>query len=170
MLKKIEKAINQLNEMIAFLSSILVWVLVAIMVTLVVMRYLLGIGSVALQESVIYIHAFILLMGAGYTLRRDAHVRVDVLYRFFDLRKKAWVNCFGAIFLLMPFTFSLLYFSWEYVAVAWSKKEASAEAGGLPYLYLLKSLLVMFPCLLLLSGVAQTLSCVKVIVAQKNAK
>jgi TRAP-type mannitol/chloroaromatic compound transport system permease small subunit len=119
----------------------------------VVLRYGFDSGSIALQESVTYMHATLFMLGAAYTLQRDGHVRVDIFYRRFSRRGRAWVDLLGTLGLLIPVALFILASSWGYVAESWAVHEGSREAGGLPYVYLLKTLMVVMPLLLLLQGV-----------------
>jgi len=121
------------------------------------LRYGLGIGSIALQESVLYMHAMVFMLGAAYTFKDDEHVRVDVLYRDFSPRKKAWVNILGGLFFLLPFCAYTAYMSIDYVAASWRVLETSQEPGGLPFVYLLKTLIPIMMALLIIQGIADIL-------------
>jgi TRAP-type mannitol/chloroaromatic compound transport system permease small subunit len=120
----------------------------------VVLRYGFDAGSIALQESVTYMHAMLFMLGAAYTLQLNGHVRVDIFYQRFGPRGRAWVDLLGTLFLLIPVCLYILTSSWGYVTESWAVNEGSREAGGLPYVYWLKTLLVAMPLLLLLQGVA----------------
>jgi TRAP-type mannitol/chloroaromatic compound transport system permease small subunit len=117
-----------------------------------VLRYGFDSGSIALQESVTYMHAMLFMLGAAYTLRQNGHVRVDIFYQRFSRRGRAWVDLLGTLVLLIPVCLFILSSSFDYVADAWSVKEGSREAGGLPYVYWLKSVILLMPLLLLLQG------------------
>jgi TRAP-type mannitol/chloroaromatic compound transport system permease small subunit len=123
-------------------------------VAVVVMRYAFGQGLIWLQESVNWMHAAVFMLGAAYTLKADEHVRVDVFYREFGERGRAVVNLAGTLLLLLPLCAYLVVESWEYVEVSWRIGERSREAGGLPMLYLLKSLIPLMAVLLALQGIA----------------
>jgi len=129
----------------------------------VVMRYLFNVGNIAVQESVIYMHSFVFLLGAAYTLKHDGHVRVDIFYRPLSERGKAWINLFGTLLLLLPVSIFILVISWEYVATSWSQMEGSQEAGGIPYRYVLKSTLIVMPCMMILQGIADFGRCLLVL-------
>lgn len=131
--------------------------------TVVVLRYLFNVGSVVLQELLVYLHSLIFLMGAAYTLKQDGHVRVDIFYRPMSLRKKAWVNLLGTLFLLIPCCIFIFYISWEYVASSWSYFEGSREAGGIDAVFALKSLLLLMPLTVLLQGMAQAMQSLLII-------
>lgn len=123
----------------------------------VVLRYGFDEGSIALQESVTYMHAMLFMLGAAFTLQQNGHVRVDIFYQRFSPRGRAWVDLLGTLVLLIPVCLFILTASWDYVSDSWAVNEGSREAGGLPYVYWLKTLLVVMPVLLLLQGVVWVL-------------
>jgi len=123
----------------------------------VVLRYGFGLGFIALQESVTYLHATVFLLGAAYTFADDEQVRVDIFYRNFNLRQKAWVNAVGGIVFLLPLSLFLLVISWQFVADSWTIREGSGDAGGIEAVYLLKSLLPLSALALAIQGLADTL-------------
>ncbi|MEL6189224.1 MAG: TRAP transporter small permease subunit, partial [Myxococcota bacterium] len=125
----------------------------------VVLRYGLGVGSVALQETVAYMHASLFMIGASYALLHDAHVRVDVLYRGWSRRAQARVDLLGTLFLLVPFCVFAVVISAQYVAASWRLLEGSPEAGGLPGVFLVKTLIPVMAVLLLISGLARLGRC-----------
>ena len=118
----------------------------------VALRYAMGTGAIALQESVIYMHAIALSGGLAYTLQHDAHVRVDLLYARLGERGKAWVNLCGHLFLLLPTCICIALVSLPYAVRSWSILEGSPEVGGVPAVFLLKSLLPASAALLALQG------------------
>lgn len=123
----------------------------------VVLRYGFNIGSQALQESVNYLHAAVFMLGAAYTLQCDAHVRVDIFYRRWPPRTRAWVDCIGSIVLLAPMCVFIFWVSLSYVSNSWAIRESSADPGGLAAVFLLKSLILVLPATLLLQGLAEIL-------------
>lgn len=134
--------------------SLLTVVMVAATAVIVVLRYFFGVGWIWLQETVTWMHAAVFMLAAAYTLAREDHVRVDVFYREMSPRARAGVDLVGTLVLLLPFCAFLAWTSWDYVAASWRVAEGSRESGGLPALYLLKSVLVATPVLLALQGVA----------------
>jgi TRAP-type mannitol/chloroaromatic compound transport system permease small subunit len=123
----------------------------------VVLRYAFGLGSIRLQESVFYAHAGLFMLAAAWTLRTDGHVRVDVFYREAKPRTRAIIDLLGALLFLAPFVAVLLALSVPYVARSWTILEGSRETSGLPFVYLLKTLIPAFAFLLGLQGVAQAI-------------
>lgn len=154
-MQTLSRAIDTFHARICYFVSLLTIVMTALTFLIVVLRYGFDLGWVAMQESVIYLHAAIFMLGAAFTLKSDGHVRVDVFYRRMDERKKAWVNLLGGIFLLLPVCIFIVAMSWEYVARSWQMNEASQAAGGLPALYLLKSFILLFAVTLLLQGLSE---------------
>jgi TRAP-type mannitol/chloroaromatic compound transport system permease small subunit len=124
---------------------------------IVVLRYGFNLGWIAMQESVMYMHAIVFLLGAAHTLRVNEHVRVDIFYRRFSQRTKAWVDIFGVLLLLMPVNFFILWMSWDYVISSWDLLERSPEAGGLPLVFALKTLILFFTLTMNLQGLAELL-------------
>ncbi|HEV2957871.1 MAG TPA: TRAP transporter small permease subunit [Xanthobacteraceae bacterium] len=124
---------------------------------LVLMRYVLGVGSIWLQESVLYAHGALFMLAAAWTLAADGHVRVDIFYADASPRTKAAVDLFGALLLLLPFALTLLILAWGYAGRSWAILESSRETSGLPAVFLLKSLIPLFAALLALQGFAQAL-------------
>ena len=130
-------------------------VMVILMIVIIVARYFLGIGLTGIQELVMYIHALIFLGCAGYVQYKDEHVRVDIFYRDASNKYKNKVNLILGILFLMPMVFVIGYFSIDLVEMSWKIKEISTEAGGLNYVYIQKTLILLFPLSLLLTIIYQ---------------
>jgi len=127
---------TRLEAINRFIGKTIAWLalaMVLITVVVVIERYLFESGSIRLQESITFMHALVFMLAAAYTLAAGDHVRVDIFYSTLSPRAQAWVDLLGSLFLLLPFCVFLLWSSWGYVAVSWDIKEASQEAGGLPY-------------------------------------
>jgi len=151
------KYINRFSDWIGRLVSWFVLAIVLVTFVVVVMRYLFNTGSVFLQESITYFHNYVIMLGAGYTLLKGAHVRVDIFYRPASAKKQAWVNLFGFFFLLLPTCLFIFYIGWEYVAASWRVMEGSQEAGGIDARYLFKSTILLMPLLMIIQGTAESL-------------
>jgi TRAP-type mannitol/chloroaromatic compound transport system permease small subunit len=152
--RKIILANRRLGEVLSWLTALMVLVTFFI----VILRYVFDAGWIWLQESVTWMHAMVFMLAAAYTLGRDEHVRVDVFYRRMGPHGKALVNLLGTLILLAPTCIFLIVVSWDYVASSWSVQESSREAGGLPGLFLLKSIMPLTALLLLLQGLSQALN------------
>ena len=166
MRKTLERIIDVIDGVTERMGSALSWLgLIMMLVTVLVvfLRYGFDIGWIAMQETVLYLHAAVFMLGMSYTLKHDGHVRVDVFYRNFSKRGQAWVNLLGFVFLLLPICLFIGFISFEYVQASWSLKETSAEAGGLPWVYLLKSLILLMVGALVFQGLAEFLRALVVI-------
>ena len=148
------RAIDRMNELIGRAVSWLTLAMVVITFSVVVMRYGFAWGRVWIQESYVWLHGIVFMLGAGYTLLHNGHVRVDIFYRPGSARFKAWVDLFGTLLLLAPVIVFVAIVTWPYVVESWSKLEASREAGGLPALFLLKSVILGFCGLILAQGLS----------------
>jgi TRAP-type mannitol/chloroaromatic compound transport system permease small subunit len=141
-------------------GKFLAWLLLAmaLLTTAVVLsRYGFNTGSIMAQEAITYLHGGVFMLGAAYTLKHDGHVRVDIFYRRFSPRGRAWINALGGIVFLMPLCGFIAVSSWDYVEASWIIRETSADAGGIPGVFLLKTLLPLLALNLFLQAVAETL-------------
>jgi len=129
--------------------------MVLVTCAVVIMRYGLDMGSVLLQDVVLYLHGGLFLLGSAFALKRGAHVRVDIFYRGFSDLRKAWIDLMGNIIFLQPVCWVILLYSWGYVGEAWRIMEASPEPDGLPFVYLQKSLLIALASLLGLQSLSE---------------
>ena len=159
-LVRLTSGIDRFTDVTGRIISWLSVAMVLVVLTVVVTRYFLQVGSIALQESVTYLHATIFLLGIGYTLRHGGHVRVDIFYRQFSDRRKAIVDLVGGVLFLLPVSALIFYSSWDYVMASWSIRETSAENEGIPLIFLLKTLMLLMPATLLIQGVAEICSSV----------
>ena len=145
---KISKALDTFSELTGNICSWFVAMMVLVTCVVVIMRYGLDMGSVLLQDVVLYLHGGLFLLGSAFALERGAHVRVDIFYRGFSDVKKAWVDLMGNIIFLQPVCWAILFYSWGYVEFSWRIMEVSPEPDGLPFVYLQKSLLIALAVLL----------------------
>ena len=139
-------------ERLGNVLNVLVIALVCVVIVVVVGRYFFEIGSVALQELTTYLHATIFMLGIAYTLKHDGHVRVDIFYRNFSKRSQALINVIGGLVFILPISVFIGWSSWEYVLASWSIMETSIENNGLPFVYLLKTVMLIMPFLLVIQG------------------
>lgn len=163
------RGVDALNEAAGRLAGVMAAVLVALVFGLVLARYAFNAGSVAAQEAMLWLHAAIFLLGLGYTLRHEGHVRVDVFSQRWSARARARVTLLATLALLLPFCVFMLAMSWDYVAASWSAREGSRDPGGLPGWYLLKSLLPLSAALLMLQALAQTVRALRTALAREPA-
>jgi len=155
-----------LEKMVALTGKAVAWLtllMVLLTFAIVVLRYGFDLGWIWMQESVSYMHAFVFMLVAAWALQDDGHVRVDIFYRDRSPRHQAMVNLFGTIIFLIPVCVFLLLIGWEYVMSSWKLLEKSREAGGLPLVYILKSMILLMPALLLAQAVPGLLRSVRVL-------
>ncbi len=157
MLVRLIDRLDAFQEWSGRLLAIMPLALILVQFIIVLTVYVFGSGSIQLQESLLYINAVLFLGGAGYTAVKDGHVRVDLFYSTMPKRKRAWVNFAGTLFLLIPFLGLFWISALPYVLDSWKIMETSVEASGLPFVYILKSTLLLFAFTLTLHAVADLL-------------
>ena len=151
------RSIDRFTDITGRAISWLCLAMVAMTVVIVVLRYYFESGSIALQESITYLHGLVFMLGIAFTLQRGGHVRVDIFYRGFSPQKKALVDLIGGLVFLLPVSLLILIFSWDYVVASWAIGETSEERSGIQGIYLLKTLLLLMPATLMLQGLAEIL-------------
>jgi TRAP-type mannitol/chloroaromatic compound transport system permease small subunit len=164
---RLDRLAQRIDRLSAAVGRAVMWCLLFMLLAkfaVVLMRYVLGVGSVWMQESILYAHAALFMLAAAWTLSVDGHVRVDIFYADASPRAKAFVDLAGALALLLPFTLALVVLSVPYVARSWTIFEGSRETSGLPAVFLLKTLIPLFAVLLGLQGIAQAIRAARVIV------
>ena len=157
--------LDQISIIMGKAASWLTVVMVLVTFVIVVMRYVFDAGLIWVQESVIWMHAAVFMLGAAYTLQQEDHVRVDVFYRTMSDTRRAWVDLVGVILFLWPLCFFLGWTSIDFVAASWNIHEASRESGGLPYplIPLLKTVLLLMPFTVALQGASLLLRSLKIL-------
>ena len=142
-LKTICLWIDTMNE---WLGRGVAWVtagLVLVVFVDVVMRYLFNTSFVFTQELEWHVFGFIFLIGSGYTLLHDGHVRVDVIYQRLGVKGKAWTNLMGVIFFALPGCFMVVVTSWKFTYNAWAVMECSPDPGGIPFRFIVKGFITV---------------------------
>jgi TRAP-type mannitol/chloroaromatic compound transport system permease small subunit len=154
MMLGIAHALDRMNTIVADAVRWLALIMVLVQFCIVIGRYVFGFNSIAAQESVLYMHATLFMLGAGYTLLVDKHVRVDVFYAKVSDTARRRIDIFGHIFLLIPSMVALLYWSWPSVRNSWKILEGPISVGGIEAVFLLKSLIPAFCILILLQSLS----------------
>ncbi|GHF03877.1 C4-dicarboxylate ABC transporter substrate-binding protein [Aliiroseovarius zhejiangensis] len=152
-----EQLANALDKVNIGVAHVVRWLALAMMLVqfgIVVGRYAFGVNSIAVQESVLYMHASLFMLAAGYTLLVDKHVRVDVFYAKATPEVRRRIDIFGHLFLLMPSMIALIYWSWPSVRNSWAILEGPISVGGIEAVFLLKSLIPAFCVLVMLQSLA----------------
>ena len=160
---RIAGLIDSFNTAVGRVASWCALAIVLIGFAVVLLRYVLGLGSIWLQESILYAHAALFLLAAAWTLKDGGHVRVDVFYASASPRAKAWIDLLGALLLLLPFCIAIIWFSLPYITRSWAILERSRETSGLPLVFLLKTLIPLFAAMLALQGLSQAIRAVSLL-------
>jgi TRAP-type mannitol/chloroaromatic compound transport system permease small subunit len=172
-LRRLDRLADRIDRLSAAVGRAVAWCLLYMLLAgfaVVLMRYVLGVGSVWLHESILYAHAAVFMLAAAWTLSTDGHVRVDIFYADASPRAKALVDLLGALLLLMPFALVVVILSSPYVARSWAILEGSRETSGLPAVFLLKTLIPLLAALLGLQGVAQAIRAAVVLAGTAGAR
>lgn len=153
-LSRLARAIDGMNQALGMSVAWLAVSMVCVQFLVVVLRYVFGYGSIFMQESILYMHGLLFLLGAGYTLLNGGHVRVDVFYREAMAKTKAKVDIFGVLVFLLPVCATIFYYAFPYVMNSWASLEGSTETSGIPARFILKTGILAFCILLMLQGIA----------------
>ena len=151
------KVLDSFSWTVGMIMRWLALAMVLIQFLIVVARYVFGLSDMAAQESVLYLHATLFMLGAGYTLLVNSHVRVDIFYSRLGPVGKQRIDLFGHLFLLMPTMVAIIYWSWPAVSNSWGILEGPISVGGIKAVYLLKTLIPTFCILLLLQSASEVM-------------
>lgn len=139
LLRKIVQGIDRINEMVGRVVAWVSFIMVVVVTLDVIMRYLFKTSFVFVQELEWHLFGVLFLMGAGYTLLHDDHVRVDIFYQRLSRKQQAWINLLGTLFFLLPGCYLVISTSWQFLMNSWAVGEGSSDPGGLPARYVLKA-------------------------------
>lgn len=157
-LKRVADAIDAANDWIGRAIAWLTLGMVLVEFTVVLSRYVFGLGSTLMQESVVYMHAIVFLGCAGYALVHNGHVRCDIFYAAASPRARAIIDIIGTFVFLLPMCILVGWMAWPYVRASWAVLETSQEGRlGIPAVFLLKTMILVFPALLAVQAVSLVL-------------
>jgi TRAP-type mannitol/chloroaromatic compound transport system permease small subunit len=139
---------------IAQMSSLLLITMVILLVFDVFSRYLFQSGSIMLQELEWHLFATLFLLALVVTQRHDENVRVDILYANFSPKRKALINVLSSLLIILPFSLTIIYYGIDFTLMSYNQLEGSSNPGGIPYRFIIKSVMVVAFILVLV----QTLS------------
>lgn len=154
---RLERLAELLETPIEWIGRAVSWLVLAVVgltFAIVIARYFFNIGFVAWQEAVLWLHSAVFLLGAAFALKRNAHVRIDVLSQRFSARGRALTELAATLVFLLPFAGFMLWVSLDYVEQSWRIGESSREPSGLPAIWLFKALIPGAAILLLVQGLA----------------
>jgi len=153
-MRRLAEMLDVVNRKVGLTVRWLALFMVLAQFAIVLLRYVFGVSFIWANESVLYMHSALFMLGAGYTLLVDEHVRVDIFYAKATPRAKALIDVFGNLFLLMPAMGALLIYSWPSVRNSWAVMEGPVSVGGIPASFLLKSLIPAFCVLVIIQALA----------------
>jgi TRAP-type mannitol/chloroaromatic compound transport system permease small subunit len=162
------RTVDRVNGAIGLAASWLILPVVGIAFAVVLLRYAFGIGFPWLQESYIWLHGAAFMAAAAWVLREGGHVRVDLFYRRWSARTRAWMDLAGVFVFMLPMLGVILYTSWPLLARSWRIAEKSPTADGLTHLYLLKSMVAVFCVMLILQGLAMAARCILILAGREH--
>jgi TRAP-type mannitol/chloroaromatic compound transport system permease small subunit len=147
---------KKLNKLIDWLGNILVVILLLMIINVfydVIMRYAFHNSSIAMQEMEWHLFSIVILFGVSYSLKEDAHVRVDFVYDRLSVKTRAMINIIGTILFLIPFTILIIYGSYPFVMDSYTTNETSSDPGGLKYLWMIKAAIPVAMTVLLIEAI-----------------
>jgi TRAP-type mannitol/chloroaromatic compound transport system permease small subunit len=171
-IRYVDKAIQVLEtvtEATGRLLAPLTFVMMILTCAVVIARYVFNIGAIPIQESIVYLHGTVFMLGIAYTLKQSGHVRVDIVYQRCSEKNQTLIDLLGTLLFLFPVAIFILWTSLDFVSFSWSLKETSAEPGGLPFVYLLKTLIPLMAILLLIQGLAEILKNLKKLLTKEHS-
>ncbi|MET3927057.1 TRAP transporter small permease subunit [Devosia sp. 2618] len=148
------RGISAINWLVGQVLSWLALACVLVCFSVVVQRYFFDTSTLWMQDLYVWLSGAMFTGVAGYTLLRNQHVRVDIYYAPATIRRKAIADLIGVVAFLVPFMIVVLIYCWPYVARSWRLMEASANVGGMPGYFVLKSFVIVFAVLVGLQGLA----------------
>jgi len=167
---KLAQGIDRLNNRI---GRKIAWVALAMTGTqfvIVLMRYVFGANAIWMQESILYMHSVLFMLGAGYTLLHNGHVRIDIFYREVSPERKALIDLIGVFVFLIPVCVALFIMAWPYVSASWAVLEGSRETSGIQAVYLLKAVMLVFAVLLVFQGISMAIHALAVLAGRETTQ
>jgi len=155
------KSIDTLSEYIGRITALALILLTLLIVYDALSRYLFHSGSIALQELEWHLFDLIILLGISYALKEGAHVRVDIFYANFSTKTQAVVNILSQLLFILPFSILIIYVGFDFVMQSFVQLEGSCDPGGLPYRYLIKSVMIVSFIFVILQSVSELIKCMK---------
>ncbi|GAB3488010.1 TRAP transporter small permease subunit [Marinomonas epiphytica] len=162
-LQNLERGITRFSNLLGTLSALLFIVLLFNVFYDVLMRYVFNDVSIAMQELEWHLYAAIFLLGIPYGIQHGGHVRVDLIYENLSIRSKAWIDLFGCVFFLLPFTLLVGYYGISFAHEAYSLGETSGDPGGLPYRWIIKAVIPFAFFSMAVSGLGMVIRSINVI-------
>ena len=153
MLLKLERGFEKFANVIGYFTAFVMVLMILNVTYNVIMRYFFNTGSIAMQEMEWHLFSVIILLGISYTLKEDGHVRVDLIYDRLTQKKKAKINMVGVVLFIIPVALLIAVESIPFVIESFNSNEQSGDPGGLPYRWLVKSLIPLSFFLLIITSI-----------------
>ncbi len=147
-----------LDGVLQAIGSMTSWTWVVLMTVIIInvgMRYLFNEGRIEFEEIQWHLYAIGWLFGLSYCFVADDHVRVDLIHDQLSLKSQAWIELFGILLLLTPFLIIVIWYSVPFILYSWQVGEVSDSPGGLPYRWIIKSVLFIGFALLALATLSR---------------
>ena len=147
-----------IEQIMNIISKLLVYILlsmIGLVILTIFLRYFFSVGSISIQELIMYFHASIFMLGISYTYKENSHVKIDIFYNKLSEKNKTILSLIGGILLIIPFGIFIIFISFDMVSSSWSIFEGSSEAGGLDLVFILKSLIPLSGFLILLQALSE---------------
>jgi len=167
-LADIVRVISALNRLVGLTLAWLALAVVLVCFAVVMQRYFLHTTQLWMQDLYVWLSGAMFTGVAGFALLRDDHVRVDILYRPWPVRKKAIADLFGVVVFLFPFLIVVATYGWNFITRSWRLYEGSANIGGMPGLFILKSFILVFCVLVGLQGLAMLARSILVLAGRED--
>lgn len=165
----VKQLLSKLIDLIGSFCALLMLLMLLNVFYDVVMRYLFDDVSIGMQELEWHLFAAMFMFGIGYTLKEDGHVRVDVFYDHFSPKTQAWVNILGSLFLALPITLLIIYYGYGYTFEAYEMGEGSADPGGLPHRWIIRSVIPVSSIFIILCLLQVVLTQISIITSSTAA-
>ena len=156
-----DKIIDNLIERISDFLMLLLLTMIMMIFISVICRFFFNVNFIALQELIMYFHATIFMFGISYALKKDAHVKIDIIYAILPKKIKTYISIASILLFISPMAIFLIYISIDMTIQSWSIFEGSSEAGGLDLVFILKTIIPLTGILILLQSMSQLLKILK---------
>jgi len=161
-MNNISKIIDYITERMSNFLIIAVLLMIALIFFSIVFRFLFNISSIAIQELVMYLHAFVFLFGLSYAIKKNTHIKIDIIYSKLSKRYKTLVSIIGLFFFIIPTSVFIIYISQDMVGQSWLILEGSSEANGLDLVFILKSFIPLMGLLIFLQSISEIIKFVEI--------
>ena len=158
-----ESLVDQIIDMVSMFLIYILLLMIGLIILTIFLRYFFSVGSIAIQELIMYFHASIFMLGISYTYKENSHVKIDIFYNKLSKKNKIILSLIGDVLLIIPVAIFIILISFDMVSSSWNILEGSSEAGGLNLVFILKSLIPLSGFLILLQALSVLFKNLKVL-------